>query len=90
MKNIETTDDVGRYLEGAKIIRMYTANGIEEGGLTIVFDKGGDVGIYIMGYTELGDWVEHFDHAGILVTGPWGYVDDQVNNVREDNGFERI
>ena len=57
MKNIETTDDVGRYLEGAKIVSMYTSKGIEEGGLTIIFYKSGETGIYIMGYNDIGAWV---------------------------------
>ena len=87
---IETTDDVGKYLVGAKIIRMYTPRGIEEGGLTIIFDKGGNVGIYIMGYTELGDWVEHFEHGNIRIAGAWGIVGDDINDVREENGFERL
>jgi len=81
------TDNIGKYLESSKIIRMYTAEGFE-GGLVIVFEKDWKKGLYIMGYTELGDWVEFFSHEDNLYLTE--YDIEEINKVLVDNGFDEI
>jgi len=88
-KYYAVTDNVREYLRGAIIVKIYTAaSQLLEGGLVIIFEKDWVVGIYIMGYTELGDWVELFEHKEEL------YYDtsnvDAINIVRVDNGFDKL
>jgi len=94
MIDFSDTDNVGEYLKDSKIIRMYTPRGRFEGGLTFIFDKDGEVGIYIIGYSELGDSVEYFSHKDISYPD----FDDifcltdkkEVNITRIENGFEEV
>lgn len=87
--NFNDTDSVGKYLKNSRIVEMYTpsSSGLE-GGLTIVFDKDGELGIYIMGYTELGDWVYHFDHKENFCIDT--FYNKKINIIRTANGFEEI
>jgi len=88
-----TTDDVGKRLEGTKIVRMYTPEfergEAVEGGLTIVFESDSGTGIYVMGYTELGDWVYLFDD-GVSTLYYDTYTSKSLNKIRMDNGFSPL
>jgi len=87
--NYDNTDSVGEYLQGSIIRKMYTADGFE-GGLVIIFEKNWKVGIYIMGYTELGDWVELFMHEEELYYYKHFSELDKINKVLRDNNFKEI
>jgi len=87
--NYNNTDSVGAYLQGSKIIKMYTAEGFE-GGLVFVFEKDWKAGIYIMGYTELGDWVEFFMHEEELYYDKHSSQLGEINKVLRSNNFKEI
>lgn len=88
MIDFNETDGVEKYLEGSKITKMIGSTEGLEGGLVIVFEKNWKAGIYIMGYTEIGKWVYHFEHGENV------YIDkyelEVVNKVRLNNGFSVV
>ena len=86
MINFSETDDVHEYLKDSKTVKIYNSNEGFEGGLVIVFNKNSKNGIYIMGYTELGNWVYHFEHDGNFYLGD-NYHLKEINKIRNDNGF---
>ena len=86
MIDFNETDGVEKYLEGSKIIKMIGSTEGLEGGLVIVFEKNWKVGIYIMGYTEIGKWVYHFEHEEDFYLAD-NYHLKEINKIRNDNGF---
>lgn len=58
------TEEMHNIFNGSTIINSF----ISEGGLTIVFEKNSIRGFFILGYTELGEWIEHFQYGNDVVT----------------------
>jgi hypothetical protein len=59
-------DNEFEILEGSTIKEMYVDDGGWEGGLVIVFNKKEEKGLFILGYTELGEWVYHSQLGNIV------------------------
>jgi len=57
MKNYYLHKDGTDILINAQILDVYVDDSIGDGGFTIEFLKDGKKGIFVLGYTELGEWV---------------------------------
>lgn len=55
-----TTDKIESILSNSHLLIFKTIGYGLEGTLLVIFEKDGHKGVYIMGYTELGNWVYLF------------------------------
>jgi len=63
MKDYRLFIDYGIDLKNATIIDIFMADSRQvgfEGGLTIIFEKNLKRGLMIIGFNELGSWIEHY------------------------------
>lgn len=83
-----TCEQIEKFLQGAIIEKMYTADCDLEGGQVIVFRKPKEMwGIYVMGYTELGNWVYLFHYGNSTEVIDTFYM-KTLRKIMADNGFQ--
>ncbi|WP_312648613.1 hypothetical protein [Aminipila sp.] len=62
VKDYRVTEECNSYLVGSKIVDIFALHNIGiEGGLTIIFERDKDKqrGILVLGYNDLGQWIEY-------------------------------
>lgn len=89
MKSYELLERYGLDLKQATIVDIFQLEVVPfEGGLTVIFRKDEQNGIVIFCYTELGIWVEYYQHGKTKVVDLESfyhdndYYNDAVNAIK--------
>lgn len=84
LKDYSVTKVCNSYLVGSKIIDIFVLRNIDiEGGLTVIFERDKERGIVILGYSELGEWVEFLQVGNKKIIDCLGFeeVVDSLNQL---------
>jgi len=83
---IKEYSELDIYMVGARIIHVFKLKGLTcwiEGGLTWVFEKNNELGILVLGYNELGEWIAYLQIGDEVIK-------DELKIFREDQQFNTL
>lgn len=83
---IKEYSELNVYMVGAGIINVFKLKGLTrwiEGGLTWVFEKDNELGILVLGYNDLGEWIAYLQIGDEVIK-------DELKVFREDQQFNTL
>ncbi|HCA28357.1 MAG TPA: hypothetical protein DEP23_01630 [Ruminococcaceae bacterium] len=83
MKKYDVTEELNQYIIGSTVIDSFVDPDICEGGLVVIFEKSKQRGIAILGYTELGEWIEYLQAGSKVVQKAEWVASKEINHINK-------